>query len=191
MLANLLKREAYFQIHGLRRSGPSRTDYGDGWQIYHGDFPASLPEAPGMCWANPEKKNPALSRREEEPNGWRCHAPSGLNSGNLAMLQLIDPPPLVAYGKALEGALDAQTALVLVIVGLECGQAVRGEGRIRSEANRARLVQMHVRFKCTYMNSAPISKPLSGVQTRLVPIRASLRFETPTAPPKPASARAG
>ena len=48
-----------------------------------------------------------------------------------------------------------------------------------------------VSFKCTYMNSAPISKPLRGVQTRLVPIRASLRLETPTAPPKPASAWAG
>jgi hypothetical protein len=58
MLANLLKREAYFQIHGAPAIGPSRTDYGDRWQIYHGDFPASLPEAPGMCWAKPRKEKP-------------------------------------------------------------------------------------------------------------------------------------
>jgi len=56
------------------------------------------------------------------------HAPSGLNSRNLAMLlQTIDPPrTLVAYGKALEGALDAQAALVDTGVGLECWKAGGG-----------------------------------------------------------------
>src|ERR1700730_7842807 len=72
------------------------------------------------------------------------------------------PRTLVAYGKALEGALDAQA-----IVGLEFGQARRGEGRIWSEANRARLVQMHIHELC-----ADIEAPERGPTE----VRADPRF---------------
>ena len=49
----------------------------------------------------PKRKNPALSRRAEEtPKAGPGHAPSGLNSRNLVMFQLIDPPRTpVACGK--------------------------------------------------------------------------------------------
>jgi hypothetical protein len=62
----LIEKRSVFSDSWGSAIGPSRTDYGDRWQIYHGDFPASLPEAPECVGRSPEKKNPALSRREEE-----------------------------------------------------------------------------------------------------------------------------
>lgn len=44
-----------------------------------------------------------------------------------------------------ERPLNAQAALVLIVVGLKRGQAIRIEHRIRGEANWPRLVQMHIR----------------------------------------------
>src|SRR6202047_2961681 len=130
---------------GLRRSGQAEQIMATGGKFITAISRPAYRKPPECVGRSPEKKNPALSRRERKPKGRPGHASSGLNSRKLAMLQVIDPPrPLVAYGKALERALDAQAALVLVIVGLECGQAGRGEGRIWSEANRARLVQMHI-----------------------------------------------
>src|SRR5208337_3930939 len=46
---------------------------------------------------------------------------------------------------ASERPLNAQAALVLIVVGLKRGQAVGIEHRIRCEANWPRLVQMHIR----------------------------------------------
>ncbi len=135
---------------------------------------------------SPKRKTRRFHAGRRKPEGGLGHAPSGLNTArNLALLELIDPArTLVEYGKALERARDTQAALVLVIVGVECGQAGSCKRRIWSEAGRARLVQMQI-----HEFGADI-EALSGVQ-RLVPIRVSLRFETPTAPPKPASALAG
>ncbi len=88
------------------------------------------------------------------------------------MRQPFDPlQTLVAYGKALEGALDAQAAFILVIVGQERGQARRGEGRIWSEANRARLVQMHIHELGADIE-APERRPNEiGADTRFLEVR--------------------
>jgi hypothetical protein len=49
----------------------------------------------------PEKKTRRFRAGRRKPKGWPGHAPSGLNSRKLAMLQLIDlPRTLVASGKA-------------------------------------------------------------------------------------------
>ena len=85
----------------------------------------------------------------------------------------------------LEGALDAQAAFILVIVGLECGQASSGEGRIWSEANRARLVRMRIHELGADIEARERGPDEIGADP------ASLRFETPTAPPNPLSALAG
>jgi hypothetical protein len=64
ILANLLKREAFFQIHELRRLGQAEQIVATGGRFV---TLISGPQAAGMCWAKPPKgKNPALSRRAEE-----------------------------------------------------------------------------------------------------------------------------
>lgn len=105
MLINLLKRQAFYQIHRHRRLGQAEQIVATGGKFVTAIF--------GPLTRCPRKEKPGAFA----PGGGNPylpgHAPSGLNSGKLAMRQLFDPPrTLVAHGKALEGALDAQAALV-------------------------------------------------------------------------------
>jgi hypothetical protein len=73
----LIEKTSIFSESWAPAMGPSGADCGDGWQIYHA-FRARSPDAPkNVLGETPEKKNPALSRRAEEPKGWPGHAPSG------------------------------------------------------------------------------------------------------------------
>jgi hypothetical protein len=48
-------------------TGPNGADCGEAWQIYHAGFRPACRMRPEMWWReNPEKKDPALSRRAAE-----------------------------------------------------------------------------------------------------------------------------
>src|ERR1700732_5236223 len=93
VLLNLLKRQAIFKIYGLRRLGQAEQIVATGGKFVTANS-GPLSGRRGMCWAKPPKKKTRRFRRagRRKPTGWPVHRPSGLNSGNLTRLQLIDPP---------------------------------------------------------------------------------------------------